>query len=414
MLVTMSRASESPFDRIISALRDVPAWMAQLPDSAMGDVVIQSRQVIDMVEGVSAEATRRFEKSGAYKADGALGIVPWMRVNGKLTGAAAYERVETARQLGSLPKTEEALARGEIGYQHAVAMAKTAEHVGVAAVRKAEAKLLDAAQTMDPGAFVTVAKNFEHQVDAAAALTEANHAHERRYLSIGEPVNGLARIDGQLVPEAAAVVRSAIEPYMKPRKGDERNAGQRAHDGLVEALSRRSGSRLAEGQANGASGKSGASGSSPRPLLIIKTTVDTLAGIAGAPAGQLEWGGTIPAETVRRMACDSAITRITGVGELENEITRAARTIPPATRRALVARDGHCVFPGCDRPSPWCAGHHLRFWSDDGPTKLDNLALVCGPHHRRVHEEGWTLQRIEGRWLAKPPALKVVPHARSA
>jgi hypothetical protein len=406
MLVTMSRSIESPFERIISALRDVPAWMGQQPDSAMGDVVIQSRQVIDMVEAVSAEATRRFEKSGAYKADGALGIVPWMRVNGKLTGAAAYEHVETARQLGSLPKTEEALARGEIGYQHAVAMARAAEHVGAAAVRRADGKLLEAAQSMDPGAFVTVAKDFEHQVDADAALTEANRAHERRYLSIGEPVNGLVRIEGQLVLEAAAIVRTAIEPYMKPRKGDDRSGGQRAHDGLVQALSGRTGAS----HANGASTKS----AGPRPLLIIKTTVDTLAGIAGAPAGQLEWGGTIPAETVRRLACDSAISRITGLGELENEITHAARTIPPATRRALVLRDGHCVFPGCDRPAPWCAGHHLRFWSEGGATKLDNLGLVCGPHHHKVHEEGWSLQRKDGRWIATPPPLKVMPRSRSA
>ena len=297
----MSRSSESPFEVIISALREVPAWLAQQPDSAMGQVVIQSRQVIDMTEAVSAEATRRFEKSGGYKADGSPGIVPWLKVNGKLTGGAAAEHVETARQLGSLPRTEEALARGEIGYQHAVAMAKTAEHVGAAAVRKAETKLLEAAQTMDPGQFVTVAKDFEHQVDRDAALDEANRAYQRRYLTIGEPVNGLARIDGQLMPEAAAMLRTAIEPYMKPRKGDERSAGQRAHDALTE-FCRRSGRR--EAGADGAS--------APRTTLIIKATAETLAGIDGAPAGQLEWGGTIPSETVRRLGCDTAITRIIG------------------------------------------------------------------------------------------------------
>ncbi len=402
----MCRTSETPLEKIRSALREMPDWLAKQPAEELGQVIIDCRTASDGLEACSAEAIRRFEKAGGYKADGSLGMVPWMRVNGKLTGAAAAERVETARQLGSLPKTEEALARGEIGYQHAVAMAKAAEHVGAAAVRRAEGKLLEAAQSMDPGAFVTVAKDFEHRVDADAALTEANRAHERRYLSIGEPVNGLARIEGQLVPEAAAIVRTAIEPYMKPRKGDDRSGGQRAHDALVQALSTRAGASHPSGTAT--------NGTGPRPLLIIKTTVDTLAGIAGAPAGQLEWGGTIPAETVRRLACDSAITRINGLGELENEITHAARTVPPSTRRSLVARDGHCVFPGCDRPAPWCAGHHLKFWSDGGPTKLDNLALVCGPHHRMVHEEGWTLERKDGRWVAKPPPLKVMPHARSA
>src|SRR5205814_4078202 len=112
-----------------------------------------------------------------YKADGFLGMVPWLRVNGKLSGGAAAERVEVARQLQELPRTEEALTRGEIGYQHAVAMARAAEHVGAAQVWKAETALLKAAEWMAPGPFVGVAQDFEHRVDADATLTAANRAH---------------------------------------------------------------------------------------------------------------------------------------------------------------------------------------------------------------------------------------------
>jgi hypothetical protein len=400
----MCRSSETPLERILSGLRDLPAWVADQPAGQLGAVIIKGREIIDRTEAVTAEATRRFEKAGGYKADGFLGMVPWLRVNGKLSGGAAAERVETARQLKELPRTEEALARGEIGYQHAVAMARTAEHVGAAQVRKAETSLLKAAETMDPGRFVAVAKNFEHEVDAAAVLADANRAHQRRYLQLGEVTNGLVRLEGQLVPEAAAMLRTRMEPFLKPAKGDERSAGQRAHDALLEILRR--------GATAGDGGKS--SGGGPRPSLIIKVELDTLAGIDGAPAGELEWGGTIPMETVRRMACDSAITRITSLGELEQELTHAARTVPPSTRRALVARDGHCVFPGCDRPSPWCDGHHLIHWADDGPTTLDNLGLVCGAHHRKVHEEGWKLRRErDGRWLATPPPLRVLPRSRT-
>ncbi|TMD42103.1 MAG: DUF222 domain-containing protein [Chloroflexi bacterium] len=168
----------------------------------------------------------------------------------------------------------------------------------------------------DPGQFVAVAKDFEHRVDADAALTESNRAHQRRYLQIGEPVNGLARIDGQLIPEAAATIRSAMERYLKPAQNDERTPGQRAHDALVELCRRSGAAHPGGGRADGAS---------PRPQLIIKVDLDTLAGIPGAPAGRLERGGTIPAETVRRMACDAAIIRITGLGELEREITHEAR-----------------------------------------------------------------------------------------
>lgn len=398
----MCRASETPFERIESAIWDLSDWLARQSGSDLGAAIIRGRRVIDRIEAVNGEATRRFEKSGGYRADGSLGMVPWLRTHGKLSAGAAAEHVETARQLEKLPRTEEALARGEIGYQHAVAMARTAEHVGAAQVRKAETMLLKAAETMDPGQFVGVARNFEHQVDAESALTEANRAHARRYLQIGESINGLVRIEGQVTPDAGAIIRTAIEPYAKPSKGDERTAGQRMADALVEVCRR------------GRSGLASQTGSGPRPQLLITAAADTLAGIEGAPAGQLAWGGAVPAETVRRLACDSAITRITGLGELEWEITHASRTIPPSTRRALVARDHHCVFPGCDRPGPWCDGHHLVFWADGGPTKLENLGLVCGPHHRKVHEEGWTLKRRDQRWITTPPPLRVAPRARSA
>src|SRR5436309_9196575 len=227
-------------------------WRGQ-SGSELGAAIIKGREVVDRMEAVNGEATRRFEKTGGYRADGALGMTPWLRTHGKLAAGAAAEHVETARQLDKLPKTEEALARGEIGYQHAVAMARTAEHVGAAQVRKAETILLKAAETMDPGQFAAATKNFEHQVDAESALSEANRAHQRRYLQIGEAINGLVRIEGQVTPDAGAIIRTAIEPYARPSKNDDRTAGQRLADALVEAC-RRGGTGMVSangGPANG-------------------------------------------------------------------------------------------------------------------------------------------------------------------
>ena len=353
---------------------------------------------IDPLEAVFAQGLRRFDKSGEYTADGAVGLVGWLRWKCRLTAGAAIERVTIARQVDQLPKTSAAFASGALGYQHVAALARTAEHVGAAAVRKEEGNLLRAAETMDPGQFTGVVKHLEHRVDGEAALAEANRAHERRYLHIGEPVDGLARIDGLLDGEQVATLRTAMNPYMKPLKTDTRTPGQRAADALIEAC--RGGGRRADG-------------AGPCPQLIIRATVDPLAGTPGAPAGELEWGGTVPAATVQRLACDSAISRITGRGELEAEISHASRSIPPATRRALVARDRHCVFPGCDRPPSWCSGHHLVWWSRGGPTRLDNLALLCGHHHRAVHEEGWTLERQGGGFSASPPSRKVAARSRT-
>src|SRR5256886_6868633 len=301
----------TPLARIRAALDDLPRWLRSLDDVSLGEPLIEIREVIDRSESVFADGVRRFDKSGEYKADGALSLTAWLRWKCKLSGGAAMERVEIARHLEKLPATAAAFANGHVGFQHVAVLARTAEHVGAAAVRKDEANLLKSAQTMDPGQFTTVAKNFEHRVDAAGALAEANRAYERRYFRIAEPQDGLVRLDGMLDAEGGATLRTALQAFMKPVKDDVRNFGQRSADALVE-LGRQ-----------GSGGKR--DGAGPRPQLIIRASLDTLAGTKGAPAGELEGGRTGPAETGPRFACDSAISRITGQGELEHELNHASR-----------------------------------------------------------------------------------------
>jgi hypothetical protein len=363
----------------------------------LGELLILIREAgIDPLEAAFATGVRRFDKSGEYAADGALSVTAWLKWKCKLSGGAAAERVEIGKQLERLPKTDAAFARGDLGYQHVAVIARTAENLGAAAVRSEEGNLLKAAQSMDPGQFTTVAKNFEHRVDAAAALAEANRAYERRYLHISDPHDGLVRIDGLLDAENGATVKARLASLMKPIKDDHRTHGQRCADALVEACRQ-------------GSGKGDSSG--PRPQLIIRASLDTLAGIPGAAAGELEGGGTVPAETVQRHACDSAITRLTGQSELEHELNHAVRTLPASTRRALEARDRHCVWPGCARPLSWCDGHHLVWWIRGGETSLPNLALLCRPHHRLVHEGGWSLQRRRTAWHTTPPGDNATRHA---
>jgi len=397
------RHFETAVGKLRAGVQAMTAWVGEAEAEGLGEALIQIREAgIDPLEAVFASGVRRFDKSGEYKADGALSLTAWLRWKCKLSGGAAMERVEIARQLEKLPQTQAAFASGDVGYQHVAVLARAAEHVGATAVRKEEGTLLQAAQTMDPSQFTTVAKNFEHRVDAAGALAEANHAYQRRYFHISEPVDGLVRLDGILDAEGGATLRTALQPFMQPVKDDARSYGQRCAEALVE-LGRHGGSG------------SKRDGAGPRPQLIIRAGLDTLAGIKGAPAGELEGGGTVPAETVQRYACDSAITRITGQGELDHELNHAARTLPASTRRALEARDRHCVFPGCTRPLNWCDGHHMVWWTRGGETALPNLALLCRPHHRMVHEENWRLVRQkDGRFSAIPPPRAVLPNSRSA
>jgi HNH endonuclease len=57
-------------------------------------------------------------------------------------------------------------------------------------------------------------------------------------------------------------------------------------------------------------------------------------------------------------------------------------------------------------------GHHLQHWANGGPTRLDNLALLCRRHHRAVHEEGYRVVReADGTLRFRTPAGRPLPEA---
>jgi Domain of unknown function (DUF222)/HNH endonuclease len=91
-----------------------------------------------------------------------------------------------------------------------------------------------------------------------------------------------------------------------------------------------------------------------------------------------------------RLLCDTAIHRVlTSARSAVLDYGTATRTIPAPLYNALVVRDRHCRFPGCDRPANWCEGHHIHPWHTGGPTQLTNLVLLCSRHHHLLHTPRW-------------------------
>jgi hypothetical protein len=106
-----------------------------------------------------------------------------------------------------------------------------------------------------------------------------------------------------------------------------------------------------------------------------------------------ETGGRAPRALVRRLACNSAVTRIVfGPDGAVLDVGRAQRTVSGQMRRAVIARDQHCVYPGCDQPPSRCEVHHaIIHWADGGDTSVSNSALLCWFHHQLVDAKGITM-----------------------
>jgi hypothetical protein len=113
-------------------------------------------------------------------------------------------------------------------------------------------------------------------------------------------------------------------------------------------------------------------------------------------------GWRLTKEAAERLLCDTAMVAVLfdGKGHLLDANDDAERWTP-RQRRAIAARDRHCVFPSCTRPPRHCDVHHLHHREHGGPTNTSNGALLCRFHHRLLHEYGWTLSVQHGRWVAE-------------
>ena len=131
-----------------------------------------------------------------------------------------------------------------------------------------------------------------------------------------------------------------------------------------------------------------------RHQIVVHVDAEAL---RDSTAGQceVEDGPSVPAETARRLACDCSVVMI-----LENEkgeplsVGRKTRSVPPALRRALNARDRGCRFPGCTH-TRYVDAHHVRHWAHGGETKASNLVTLCRFHHRKVHEGKVVVQALD-------------------
>jgi len=364
-----------------------------VPASAMAQDMSELLQHINACQAEFMRRMMRFEGGGGYYGTGTFGTKSWLYYKCNLAYSAASDQFEVARQLGNLPETTEAFADGEISYKHAALIARTAERLGDKMDSQAESILVSAARELDPLRLRRLTVQLRHQLDADTVLDDANEAHESRFLSFSQTLDGVFYLNGRFDAEGGAILQTALNAVSGPPAADDkRTPKQRRADAAVE-LARR---QLDQGDLPSVGGQ--------RPHLSVIVEMSTLAKQPGAPAAELEWGEPIPAETARRLACDAAITPILRGSESDQpRADRTSRTISGSKRTALVVRDRGCRFPGCDRPPGWTDAHHLHHWADGGTHQMPNLVLLCRRHHRMVHEEGWRLTLTQDNQVVVVP-----------
>ncbi len=104
----------------------------------------------------------------------------------------------------------------------------------------------------------------------------------------------------------------------------------------------------------------------------------------------LDTGGRISAAEARRLACGAGIIPMVLGGKSQPlDVGRKRRFHTEAMRLAMGVRDGGCTAEGCDKPASMCHAHHDIPFSRGGHTRVKDGRLLCGHHHRRIHDPAY-------------------------
>ena len=332
---------------------------------------------------VEAERLRRLaeiHRRQSHRRDGYLSTSSWLVDRHRLGWASAAKDIRTARSLQRMPHTREALASGAVS-PSAVQVLISARQAHPAQFHVAEPGLVEAARRLPAQQLHHTVSYWRQTLDWDQGLKEAERIRERRRLAVSTTLFGMVRVDGDLDPETGetvlAALRHAVDADRRQRDPDDhRTPAQRRVDALGEVCRRWL----------DASDRPTVAGE--RPHIAVIVDIEALRGLAGARS-EFDHVGPIHPEIARRWACDASVSRVITRGSSEPlDIGRRTPTVPAPMRRAVMVRDRHCRFPGCDRPPPWCDAHHVVHWAEGGTTGLSNLLLLCRRHHRLVHQPG--------------------------
>ncbi len=365
-----------------------------------GPAIAEAVALRDRLEAKIAEAVGAFDAASLWDLDAATSMTAWLRHHAGMTSRDAARTASRAKRLRDLPATAAAWQAGELGSGQVDAI--------VAALRPSTRHLFAAHETdLLPSlvglSVADTARAMASWAGHAEAVGDDDEAAEpERALHLSKTLDGTWALDGSLDPEGGSVVATALRLGESSDVEAEpaRTPAERRADALVDMCR-----FFLDHQSHRPGGRH-------RPHLNVVIDWEDLH--ANRP-GRVVDGAQLDAAATQALVCDSALHRLVMAGRSAVlDYGTATRTIPAPLWNALVIRDEHCRFPGCDRQSSWCEGHHVVAFSEGGSTCMSNLVLLCSRHHHRLHQPGWhtklrpdaTLEVTDpnGRhWAAAPP-----------
>jgi len=339
----------------------------------LGDEIAELAAHLDAAIHRLLTLIRRFDEAGGWADQGALSCAHWLSWRIGLELGAAREHVRVARALADLPLVDDALRQGRVSYSKVRALTRVATPA-------TEPTLLEMARSSTASQLERICRGYRRALRNAAGERPEDEA-ERRWVRERETEARFVRIEVQLRPDEAAVVRRALKAAMQRAWG----AGD-VPAGTPPASLRRADALVAVAEQY----MTGATTSAAPPVeVVVHVEAATLA--EPDAAATLDDGTALAPAATERLLCDASIVEVVedSRGNVL-DVGRRRRTIPTLLRRALRLRDRGCRFPGCTNRQ--VDGHHVVPWARGGSTALRNLCSLCRRHHTYVHEYGFRIE----------------------
>ena len=349
--------------------------MATMPDAELLEAYVDSRRRERIAAAESAALLAEIDRRRSFVADRYLTATAFVAHRAGDTHRSAAGLVRVARALEDMPHTAAAFRDGDIDTVR-VRRLVDARDTAPEPFREAEESLVEHAVRQDARTFTLTVGLWREKEASAAMRRDERRRFEQRRLTVSETFEGMIHLDADLDPISGETVITAIRSLAGPANrdgGDGRTATQRRVDALAEICRR----HLDSGDAPITGGR--------KPHLSVIVDLDAL---TGAPAVRSEIGERRSLGPAARemLSCDATVCGVLMEGPDEVlRMGRDSRTATPAQLRALAIRDGGCVIPGCGRPPDWCDAHHDIPWTQGGATDVDDMSLVCRPHHFMIH-----------------------------
>jgi hypothetical protein len=361
-----------------------------LSDSELLDGMPRLHGVISQMTALMTGFVATSDRRQAQRADGMVSMRSWLTGHCRMAGTEAAAMIRAGRRLAEFPELAAAYAEGAVSTAHVnvVTAATTPARLAVAVaagidLSTTDRVLTEAARSLGPEDTGRAVRRWVIGVDPDGTLDD--DAGRPRVFRMAASSGGRVYFSGHADAVGGEIVHTALEAVMNGHRpaDDRRTHAERQGDALVELCR----------QALNAGSLPTVRGERPQ----VRVSIDLMALCAERGAGELPFAGPISSETARRLACDAAVVRmITGPAGLPLDVGREQRTASAAIRRAVEARDEHCVFAGCTAPAAWCDIHHVVHWAHGGVTSCDNGALLCERHHTAVHEGRFRIARDPG------------------